>query len=443
MISRTERPRAGGALLARVAEARRQSDALFGHLKSEAIFDRPIPERHRFVFYVGHLEAFDWNLIGRYGLDLPAFDATLDRLFAFGIDPVDGDLPDDRPEDWPRVPEVHAYRDRVRNTVDDHLGSVLRSSRPPTAFEGDTLIHVMIEHRLMHVETLAYMLNQMPHDRLQGEAIIPEPAEPPAGPRRVEIPEGRATLGIPRRGAGSFGWDNEFTVHSVRVPAFAIDVHNVTNGQYLGFMRSGGYEDRSLWSGDDWDWKEREGIRHPRFWIQEGDAWMYRTPFAEIPLPPSWPAYVSHAEASAYARWAGCTLPTEAQWHRAACGTREGRERAYPWGDEPPADRHGNFGLRRWTPVSVGSSPAGVSAFGVADLVGNGWEWTSTLFAPFDGFERFPFYPGYSADFFDGKHYVMKGGSARTASCLLRTSFRNWFQPRYQNVYAAFRCVAA
>jgi formylglycine-generating enzyme required for sulfatase activity len=77
----------------------------------------------------------------------------------------------------------------------------------------------------------------------------------------------------------------------------------------------------------------------------------------------------------------------------------------------------------------------------VYDLVGNGWEWTRTEFAPFPGFTPMPFYPGYSANFFDGKHYVTKGGSPRTAACMLRRSFRNWFQPHYPYVYATFRCV--
>jgi len=86
--------------------------------------------------------------------------------------------------------------------------------------------------------------------------------------------------------------------------------------------------------------------------------------------------------------------------------------------------------------------PSETSAFGIANLLGNGWEWTSTVFAPFPGFEPFPFYPGYSANFFDGKHYVAKGGSARTAARLLRRSFRNWFQAHYPYVYAGFRCVA-
>src|ERR1019366_5516039 len=92
-------------------------------------------------------------------------------------------------------------------------------------------------------------------------------------------------------------------------------------------------------------------------------------------------------------------------------------------------------------PAPVTAFPAGTSAFGVVGLVGNGWEWTSTIFGPFPGFEPFPFYPGYSADFFDNRHYVMKGASARTAACMLRRSFRNWFQPHYPYVYAGFRCI--
>jgi formylglycine-generating enzyme required for sulfatase activity len=148
--------------------------------------------------------------------------------------------------------------------------------------------------------------------------------------------------------------------------------------------------------------------------------------FGEIRLPQEWPVYVSHAEAAAYANWLGRKLPTEAQFHRAAYGTPKGeRERSYPWGEEPPGERHGNFDFRSWDPSAVGAHPAGASAFGVYDLVGNGWEWTRTEFAPFPGFT----------------HYVAKGGSPRTAACMLRRSFRNWFQPHYPYIYASFRCV--
>jgi formylglycine-generating enzyme required for sulfatase activity len=175
------------------------------------------------------------------------------------------------------------------------------------------------------------------------------------------------------------------------------------------------------------------------------DGWRYRTMFDEIPLPPDWPVYVSHAEAAAYGNWVGARLPTEAEWHRTAYGTpgaADAAERTYPWGEDAPAHRHGYFDFGRWDPAPVHAFPASRSAFGVEGLLANGWEWTATQFAPFRGFEARPFYPGYSADFFDGKHFVMKGGSTRTAACMLRRSFRNWFQAHYQYVYAGFRCVS-
>jgi formylglycine-generating enzyme required for sulfatase activity len=101
----------------------------------------------------------------------------------------------------------------------------------------------------------------------------------------------------------------------------------------------------------------------------------------------------------------------------------------------------GAFDFCSFDPVPVGSSPAGVSAWGVHDLVGNGWEWTATAFAPFPGFRAIPSYPEYSADFFDGQHFVMKGASTATAHELLRPTFRNWFRRRYPFMYATFRCV--
>jgi formylglycine-generating enzyme required for sulfatase activity len=161
--------------------------------------------------------------------------------------------------------------------------------------------------------------------------------------------------------------------------------------------------------------------------------------FDLIPLPTAWPVYVSYAEAEAYATWRGRRVPTEAEYHRAAFGTPSGDERSFPWGEEPPDASRGNFDFVSWEPVPAGSRPAGASAWGVHDLIGNGWEWTSTIFAPFAGFSAMASYPEYSADFFDGQHYVMKGASPATAKELVRRSFRNWFRPNYPYVYAKFR----
>ena len=429
-------------LMERIEDARRRSDALFEIVRPDAIYERPIPERHRIIFYVGHLEAFDWNLLHENVLGLKSFHPEFDRLFAFGIDPVGGGLPSDQPADWPSLNVVRDYVSRIRAALNEKLadGSLEIFSQTRDGFPLDTLLNVAIEHRLMHVETLAYMLHQLPLDqKISPDHSIALPAAPLTR-QMVSIPTGMATLGLVR-GGETFGWDNEFEAHTTHVPAFEIDQYEVTNGQFLDFMAAGGYETRAFWSDDDWKWKSERAVTHPVFWTKTAEGWGYRAMFEEIPLPLDWPVYVSHAEAMAYARWAEKSLPTEEQWHRAAYGTVEGAERQYPWGSDAPSSTFGNFDFSHWNPTPVSAFPEGRSAFGVDDMLGNGWEWTSSVFAPFAGFEPFPFYRGYSADFFDGKHFVMKGGSPRTAACMLRSTFRNWFQAHYQYVYAGFRCV--
>jgi gamma-glutamyl hercynylcysteine S-oxide synthase len=421
-------------LLARLADARRQSDAIFLIPRPESFYDRPIPERHRIVFYIGHLEAFDWNLMRERVLSVKTFNPEFDRLFAFGIDPVGGGLPTDQPADWPSIIDVRDYVMQVREALDTGLARA-------TDETASLLLQVAIEHRLMHAETLAYMLHQLdPSSKIEARAKM-ELVTNPMRPHMLQIPAGVATLGL-SNSADQFGWDNEYQAHEVSVPAFEIDQFMVTNGDYLKFVNAGGYENRSFWDEEGWKWKTEQNISKPVFWNRVNGEWRYRAMFSGIPMPANWPVYVSHAEASAYARWAGKALPSEAQWHRAAYGTAESIERRYPWGEEAPDPKRGNFDFQRWDPTPVGAFPQGSSAFGAADMLGNGWEWTSSVFASFEGFEPFPFYPGYSANFFDGKHYVIKGGSGRTAACMLRRSFRNWFQAHYQYVYAGFRCVS-
>lgn len=377
-------------------KSRERTDALFRIVGADSLYERPIPERHRIVFYLGHLEAFDWNLIGRYALDRRSFQPEFDRLFAFGIDPPPGQLPADEASDWPSIKEVERYNQRTREAIDDLIDEV-----------PEQLLHVAVEHRLMHVETFAYILHQLPYQR----KIAPLEAQLEPAPARepwiIDIPAGHARLGS--RGC-DFGWDNEFNAHGVDVPAFSMAKHKTTNGEYLEFMRA-------------------TGAAAPFFWSQREGEWFQRGMFAEFPLPLDWPVYATYEQAQTYAKWRGASLATEAQFHRAAELT----------GVAPSEDGNGNFDFRRWDPVPVQAGDSNVAT--VSQLVGNGWEWTSTAFAPFAGFEPFPFYENYSEPFFDGKHYVLKGASPLTAARLARPSFRNWFRPAYPYVYATFRMV--
>jgi ergothioneine biosynthesis protein EgtB len=423
------------ALVARLCEAWRRSDSLFDLLEPEALLARPIPLRHPVIFYMGHFPAFAWNQACRGVLGRPSFDPAKDDLFERGIDPRDDEDYRAPESEWPEPAAILEYRDRVRAALVDGAAEAVERGR------GDILERVL-EHELMHHETLTYMLLRLPPGqkrRPPGVRFALEGA-PPRG--SVHVPGGEVTLGAPR-GAGRFGWDNEFPEQRRRVGPLDMDVLPVRNAEMLEFVKAGGYRERRLWSDEAWAWLEGRGQERPAFWCgSEGEA-TCRTMFESVPLSRTgdWPAYATWAEARAYALWRGKRLMTEAEYQRAAFGAPGGERRAHPWGDAPPAAEHGNFGFRSWAPGPVGTHPRGASAWGVQDLVGDGWEWTATPFAPFAGFEPMRGYEGYSADFFDGRHYVLLGASWATDDALVRKSFRNWFQPHYPYVFAKFRCV--
>jgi len=424
-------------LLTRLRVAWERSDALFALLEPGSLMERPIALRQPFIFYLGHLPAFAWNQLGRAALGLPSFRPDFDELFERGIDPmgVDAYRAEQEPA-WPAPEAVVEYRDRVRRSLERALDGGHGA--------GEQAVAMCLEHELMHHETLLYMFQQLAFDRKRRPARVPAlPTGPGAPPSLVEVPGGRVTLGA-RRDSLEFGWDSEFPEHEVEVPGFTMDRTPVRNSEYLEFVEAGGYRDQRLWSLEDWAWRQRRGLRHPLSWRLREGGFACVTLFEEVPLEAAgeWPAYVSWAEAAAFARWRGTRLPSEAEFHRAAHGAPDGETRAHPWGGDPPAAAHGNFDFHHWSPTPAGSHPAGASAWGVLGLVGNGWEWTSSLFEPLPGFTPLPTYPGYSQDFFDGRHYVLLGASWATDARLVRRSFRNWFQPHYPYVFAKFRCVS-
>ena len=420
---------------------RRRSEGIFASVRPEAYYDRPIALRNPICFYEGHLPAFAVNTLVRRGLGEPGVDARLETLFERGIDPEDeAHVPGTSGKGWPSREAIRRYAEEADRRLERAITEedVVRDDNPVLA--GGLAVFTVLEHEPMHQETLSYMWHRLPYEKKVRPAGTPPPelgGAPPAG-EVARVPAGRATLGA-APGAIPFGWDNEFPLRVEEVPAFAIDVHDVTNRDYLEFVEAGGYSREDLWNPEDWRWRVEQDVTRPAFWEAAGGRWFWRGMWECVPLPESWPVYVSQAEASAYARWRGRRLPTEAEFQRAAYGTPEGRERHYPWGDDAPDASRGNFDFRRSDPVPVGSFPRGASAWGVHDLVGNGWEWTSSVFGGFPGFEPMASYPVYSSDFFDGRHFVLKGASPVTAKELLRPTFRNWFRPRYPYVYATFR----
>ena len=418
-------------------------------LADDAYYSQPITLRHPIVFYDGHLPGFSFNTLVKRGLGRPSIDARLEQLFARGIDPHESQAGggvngvEATRAQWPSRGTVRQFAAEADRQVLDALahGDIDVPGHP--LLDRAEAAFSILEHEAMHQETLLYMWHRLPLDQKRRPAGY-RPATTGAVPEQAWVQCRRAG----RRSAstasgGPFAWDNERPAVTVDVPAFQIQRHDVTNDDFLAFVEAGGYADARWWHGDDFAWVQSTGLAHPTFWERGPDgAWLWRGMFDLVPLPPAWPVYVSHAEARAYAAWRGLRLPTEAEYQRAAYGSPDG-ERPYPWGDAPPTRRAACSTSRAGIPSRPGAIPPAPAPGASHDLVGNGWEWTGTVFAPFPGFAAMPSYPEYSADFFDGEHFVMKGASPATATALLRPTFRNWFRPRYPYVYATFRCVRA
>jgi iron(II)-dependent oxidoreductase len=403
---------------------RARSRVLFDSISPASYYTRPIPLRMMPAFYEGHLPAFSYTKLIHEALHKPSLNPYYEKIFERGIDPT----PDGtsaalvrQAQTWPTRAEIQAYGAACDAAIEDALMNADLDVPGDPLLDRAWAVWTILEHEPMHHETFAYIMRRIPpqHKRPPDDYMPPRDAEhPPLA--RVEIPSGVATLGL-RRDGETFGWDNEFEETQVRVDRFECDAYPVTNRQWMSFVRDGGPV--------------------PPFWLEDGGTFKLLGAWETLPMLESAPVWVTGDQARAYAAWCGRRVMTEGEYHRAAFGTPDEFERAYPWGDDPPSPIYGNFDWYSWDPMPVGSSPLGASAWGVHGLIGNGWEHTATPFGPLPGFAPHPIYPPYSTDFFDGKHYVVKGASPVTSVELIRRSFRNWYYGDYPYLFAKFRTV--
>ena len=398
------------------------------------------------IWHLAHIGVFEayWLLQKAQGLGAP--DARYERVF----DPIS--TPREESKNLPSRAEMEAYLSRVRGPALDYLAGFDFDSRDPLK-RGGYVFGLVLEHERQHQETLCYLLQLLdPSKKTRPET---RPADKDAAGKDVEAAGGGAgatheasgMVSIPAgaflMGAAwdSFAYDNELPAREVFVPAFRLARTPVTNGEFARFVEEGGYGRRELWTEEGWAWREKEAWTHPLYWRREGaHGWSERGMFGESALRPEHPVTgVSFHEAEAYARFAGRRLPTEAEWEKAASWDEsDGTKRRFAWGDEAPDGSRCNHGTASWGTTPVGHFPRGASAYGCLDMTGNVWEWTSTPFDAFPGFEPFP-YPEYSQVWFDGDHRVLKGGSWATYDSVLRASFRNFFRRHFRIAFAGIR----
>ncbi|WP_036568179.1 ergothioneine biosynthesis protein EgtB [Nocardia sp. BMG51109] len=330
--------------------------------------------------------------------------------------------------------EARGYVGTVRLKVWDVLSSsALRGAR---LVDGGFAFGMIAQHEQQHDETMLAT-----HQLRAGEPVLAATPTPPARSAvadEIVVPAGEFTMGTSE---DPWALDNERPAHRVHVPGFAIDAAPVTNAQYQRFIEDGGYQRPELWSERGWAHRREADLTAPQFWQRDSENRWWRRSFGTVePIRPQQPVvHVCWFEAEAFATWAGKRLPTEAEWEKAArFDPATGRSRRYPWGDADPAEETANLGQRHLEPADVGAYPAGASPLGVHQLIGDVWEWTSSGFEAYPGFEAFP-YREYSEVFFGGDYKMLRGGSFGTDPVACRGTFRNWDHPIRRQIFVGFR----
>jgi len=327
--------------------------------------------------------------------------------------------------------EARSYCRTVRSAALDALDAL------PDEPGGDFVFGLVVSHENQHDETMLQALNLRAGAPLLADTAAVPPGRPELAGTSVLIPGGPFVLGVDAA-SEPYSLDNERPAHVVGLPAFRIGRVPVTNGEWRHFIDDGGYTEPRWWSDRGWQHRTGAGLTAPQFWGPDGRT---RTRFGNVEdIPADEPVqHISYFEAEAYAAWAGARLPTEVEWEKAcAWDPATNARRRYPWGTDAPSPARANLGGAALRPATVGGYPAGASAYGVEQLLGDVWEWTSSPLQPWPGFVPM-IYERYSQPFFDGDYRVLRGGSWAVESAILRPSFRNWDHPYRRQIFSGVR----
>lgn len=433
---RTTTAEARDQLAARLEFYRRRTKQLIAPLDDDDLHRQHNPIMSPLVWDVGHVGNFEELWLLRRLDGRPAHDLRLDEMYN----------PFDNPR-WTRGELPLLNRSQAIEYIDEVRGDALEIVRRTDLDPANPLVRdgyvfqMVIQHEAQHQETMLQELDLRDDLPAYGDVARPHSAtsRPVDDTERVAIPGGPFLLGT---NDTTEGYDNERPQHEVELATFTIDRFPVSNRRYAEFIEAGGYERADLWTNEGWDWRTGVDIDAPQGWTRRvGGVWLIRRFGHVLDLDATEPVqHVSFHEAEAFARYAGGRLPSEAEWEKAATwGPEATAPNVYPWGSAVPTLDHANIGHVGWGPAPVGSYPAGASAYGVEQLLGDVYEWTSSHFAGYSGFTSFP-YPEYSEVFFgDPEYRVLRGASWATSTDATRSTFRNWDYRIRRQIFSGIR----
>jgi len=331
----------------------------------------------------------------------------------------------------PTADQILEYYDVITKKV---TGVLQNSLTPKESY----LFTMSIHHECQHQELLVYDLQHLLGDQYRPVRMTHMEKPSNLNQESIKIPGGIYKIGY---SGNEFCYDIELPEHKVYLNDFQIENFPVTNGQYLEFIDDGGYENFSFWLSDGWDAVKKNEWNAPMYWEKEDGEWFTRDFVGKRKINPNEPVcHVSFYEAMAFCKWAGKRLPTEAEWEKAALWDDEKNSKTiFPWGNESPTKNHANLlDSCIWSCTNIGSYENGKSHYGCYQMIGDVWEWTSSEFAGYPGFESG--FDEYNDKWFTNQK-VLRGGSFATPALSIRGSYRNFFRLDERWMFSGFRCV--
>jgi gamma-glutamyl hercynylcysteine S-oxide synthase len=416
-----------------LTEARDRTSLLISGLSDEDLHRQHDPLMSPIIWDVGHIAHFE-ELWLTQNLDGPIEFSEMPGMY----NPFEHPRATRASLALPTLAHMMTRLREIRARVLDRLDRLEWDDDNPL-LEGGYVYNMVLQHEYQHNETILQTLQLKKGEPYHAPRAVNFPGRSPSTGEMVGFGGGRVTVGTTDRSAA---YDNERPMHEVDLRPFLMDQNPVTNGRYLDFIADKGYEREELWSGAGRRWLAESGAVAPKYWIPEGNGWISRTMEVVGPVDPTRPVcHVCYHEAEAFAKWDGKRLPTEFEWEAAASWDPSTRSaRRFPWGDSSADSSKANIDQLSFDTAPVGTYDDNVSPIGCYGMIGDVWEWTSSDFGGYPGFQSFP-YKEYSEEFFGSDYKVLRGGSWATRPGAIRTTFRNWDYPIRRQIFSGFRCA--
>jgi iron(II)-dependent oxidoreductase len=424
-----------------LTEARERTLLLISGLSDEDLHRQHDPLMSPIIWDVGHIAHFE-ELWLTQNLDGPIEFSEMPGMY----NPFEHPRATRAALALPTLSQMMERLRQIRARVLDRLDSLKWNDDNPL-LKGGYVYNMVHQHEYQHNETILQTLQLKKGDPYRPPHRIRFAPPRASGARSrpgkdggmISFAGGRVPIGTDDRTAA---YDNERPRHEVELRPFLIDRTAVTNGQYLAFISEGGYERREIWSDAGWHWVNETGAVAPKYWFREDGSWFSRIMDLVRQVPPNSPVcHVCYHEAEAFANWSGKRLPTEFEWEAAASWDSKSQTvRRFPWGDSEPATSLANIDQLSFDIAPIDTFPDNVSPMGCYGMIGDVWEWTSSDFNGYPGFQSFP-YKEYSEEFFGSEYKVLRGGSWATRSGAVRNTFRNWDYPIRRQIFSGFRCA--